>query len=216
MAQPVRALVVINVQNEFLSRRGNFPCPEQSTEPLIENLSALIPQFRASRGQIIWVNAIYEDRTEQPAKNLKDVTKGSDEWLTNATHVYEISCCKKDTFGSKVHPDLWVHADLEKDKVVEKGFYSAFKRATALLEQLEKKAISDAYFCGIASGTCVLASVLDAAKHKDKFNTHVVTDCLGYRRLSNHEESIERMKRLPDVELVDSDDVEWIQYGKQK
>lgn len=208
MASSKRALVVIDVQNEFLSPRGNFPCPEQSTEPLVRNLSKLIPHFRAYGGQIIWVNAIYEDRTEQVV-DMTGIPKGSDKWLTNATHVYHISCCKKGSFGSRVHPDIWVHADLESDAVVNKGFYSAFNGTTALLDQLTKKGVSDAYFCGIASGTCVLASVLDAMKHKDKFNTHVVTDCLGYRRLKNHQESIERIKNLPHVELVNSDNIEW-------
>lgn len=215
MAQPTRALVIIDVQNEFISRRGNFPCPEQSTESLIKNLSTLIPQFRAYGGQIIRVNAIYEDRTEQAA-GMTGLVKGSDEWLTNATHVYHISCCKKDSFGSRVHPDIWVHADLESDVIVNKGFYSAFNGTAELLDQLTRKGVSDAYFCGIASGTCVLASVLDATKQKDKFNTHVVTDCLGHRRITNHEESIERMKKLPDVELVNSDNIEWIQYGKHE
>ena len=132
-----------------------------------------------------------------------------------ATHVYHIACCKKDSFGSQIHPDLQIHADLKADAVVNKGLHSAFKGTTALLDQLKDRGITDAYFCGIVSRTCVLASVLDSVKHKKTFKTYVVTNCLGYRRLSNHDESIERMKKRPDVELVDSDDIEWIQYDTQ-
>lgn len=36
------------------------------------------------------------------------------------------------------------------------------------MDQLMNKGITDAYFCGVASGTCVLASVFDAVKHKKK------------------------------------------------
>lgn len=207
MNQHRRALVVIDVQNEFLSPKGNFPCPDESTKPLIRNLSTLMPQFRSSGGQIIWVQAFYEDRTEAPA-GMTDHDKGTDDWLTSATHVYHISCCKAGTLGAEIHPDLWAVADVNKDKVVTKGFYSAFQGTAELLDVLRAEGVSDAYFCGIASGTCVLASVLDAVKLKDEFRTHVVVDCLGYRRLNNHEEALERMKQLADLEMVDSKDLD--------
>lgn len=213
-SQSTHALVIIDSQNEFLSPKGNFPCPQESTKPLVENLSALIPKFRAAGGTVVWVQAFYEDRAEAPAA-MKEHEKGTDEWLTNATHVYHISCCKAGTFGSEIYSDLWDVADTSNDKVVTKGYYSAFKETTELRDVLREKGVTDAYFCGIASGTCVLATVLDAAK-LNEFDTHVVVDCLGFRRLNNHEEALERLERVPGTKLVDSKDLKWIQDKKQE
>lgn len=53
---------------------------------------------------------------------MTGIAKGSEEWLTNATHVHHISCCKKNSFGSQVYTDLWLQADLETDAAVNKGF----------------------------------------------------------------------------------------------
>ncbi|KAL2107892.1 hypothetical protein VUR80DRAFT_4519 [Thermomyces stellatus] len=209
MSQSSRALVIIDVQNEFLLPKGNFPCPEESTKPLVENLSALIPKFRAAGGTVIWVQAFYEDKTEAPAE-MKEHEKGTDEWLTNATHVHDTPCCKAGTFGSEIYPEFWEVADTSSDKVVSKGYYSAFKETTELLDALREKGITDAYFCGVASGTCVLASVLDAVKIKE-FRSHVVDDCLGFRRLNSHKEALERLARVPGLELVNSRDLKWIQ-----
>ena len=206
MAQASKALVIIDVQNEFLSPEGNFPCPEESTRPLIDNLIQLIPRFRASGGQIIWVQALYEDLAEEP-ESMKAFEKGTDGWLTNATHVYHVSCCKAGTFGSEIHPDLWACVDADNDKVVNKANYSAFKDNTQLLDVLREKGVTDAHFCGIASGTCVLATVLDAVNISGLRN-HVVVDCLGYRRLNNHEEALERLKQIPGLVLENSEDVE--------
>ncbi|MBE3045864.1 cysteine hydrolase, partial [Candidatus Bathyarchaeota archaeon] len=180
----------------------------ESTTPLLKNLTKLIPDFRVAGGLVIWVQALYDDLTEaQAPAGMTHNEKGSDKWLTSATHVYHISCCKSGTFGAEIHPDLRAVADIEKDKVVTKAYYSAFQGTTELLDVLRGEKIQEAYFCGIASGTCVLASVLHSVEYKEEFKIFVVADCLGYRRITNHEEAIERMGKLEDVAIVGRDDM---------
>ncbi|TVY88496.1 hypothetical protein LAWI1_G006221 [Lachnellula willkommii] len=201
------ALVIIDVQNEFISPNGNFPISDACRPDLLKNLTALIPQFRKT-GHIIWVNAIYEDRTEEPprmkAHAKGDGILGTNSWLAAATHVHPTPCCAAGSFGAETYPDLLALAEPE-DVVITKDAYSAFSgdSGPALLEALREKTVTDAYFCGVASGTCVLATVVDA-EQIDRLRVHVVPDCMGWRRLNAHEEAIRRFEEL-GVQLQNSD-----------
>ncbi|KAH9906678.1 Isochorismatase-like protein [Xylariomycetidae sp. FL2044] len=231
---PARALVIIDAQNEFLSPDGNFPCPDESTAPLLRNLRALVPRFRAAGGRVIWVQALYLDRAEEP-EAMRRHPRGTDAWLTSATHVYHVPCCAPGSPGAEIHADLLAVADPDRDLFVRKDAYSALQSsggagtlADALLglsvglgqgggdnnnkNNNNNIIMTDAYFCGVASGTCVLATVLDAAgaRFRDRFRTHVVTDCLGYRRLNNHEEALGRLARLDNVDLDVSSQIGWL------
>ncbi|KUJ08887.1 Isochorismatase hydrolase [Mollisia scopiformis] len=203
------ALVVIDVQNEFLSTKGNFPISNDCKPNLVKNLKNLIPQFRQSGGHVIWVQAIYKNRTEEPAR-MKEQTKGNgilgnNEWLTVATHVFPTPCCEAGSFGAQIYPEVFTLAAPD-DAVVTKGGYSAFNESTALLEALRERKVTNVYFCGVASGTCVLATVLDAVKLGD-LQVHVVPDCMGWRRYNTHEAAIARFQELK-VNLINSSEVE--------
>lgn len=203
MSLSTSALVVIDVQNEFMSPNGNFPCPDDVRETLTKNLSTLVPRFRGNGGHIIWIKAIYENRTEEPLGKTQTI-KGTNEWLQVATHFYEVPCCESGSFGAEIYPEVLALA-APQDALVTKIGYSAFWETTALLDVLRAKCITDAYFSGLASGTCVLASVLDAIKIGE-VKVHAVPDAMGWRRFSTHVNAIERMQQLP-VRLVNSDQI---------
>jgi nicotinamidase-related amidase len=203
------ALVIIDVQNEFISANGNFPISDTCKPELIRNLKALIPRFRETGGHVIWVKANYENRTEEPA-GMKEHPKGdgivgSNEWLTAATHVHPTPCCEAGSFGAEIYPEVFAFTDPE-GAVITKGWYSAFNGSTALLETLCEKDVASVYFCGVASGTCVLATVIDAVKLGEP-QVYVVPDCMGWRRYNTHEEAVRRFKQL-GVNLVNSDQIE--------
>jgi nicotinamidase-related amidase len=185
------ALIIIDVQNEFISANGNFPISDDCKPDLTRNLKALIPRFRENGGHIIWVKANYENRTRV----------GSNEWLTAATHVHPTPCCETGSFGAEIYPEVFALAHPE-DAVITKSQYSAFSGSTALLETLCKKDVASVYFCGVASGTCVLATVIDAVK-LGELQVCVVPDCMGWRRYNTHEEALRRFKQL-GVNLVNS------------
>lgn len=199
------ALVIIDVQNEFMSPDGHFPASDACRSDVVMNLKTLIPRFRKTGGHIIWVQAIYENRTEEPTAMKQypkgDGVVGNNEWLTRATHVFHVSCCEAGSFGAEIYPEVFALAD-PKDAVVTKSGYSAFNGTTALLDALRERNVKTAYFCGVASGTCVLATVIDAVKLGD-IQVKAVPDCMGWRRYNTHEEAIRRMKEL-GVYLVDS------------
>ncbi|KAI6713194.1 isochorismatase family protein family [Diplocarpon mali] len=202
------ALVIIDVQNEFLSTRGNFPIHETCRLDLIKNLQLLIPRFRRAGGAVVWVNAVYEDLTEEPAAMTAqargDGIVGSNPWLVAATHVHPVSCCAAGTWGAAPYPAVFALAE-PADTVLSKGAYSAFRGTTALREALRSRGATDVFFAGCASGTCVLASVLDAVRIGEA-RVHVVPDCLGWRRRNTHEEALRRFGEL-GVGLVESGEV---------
>ncbi|TVY32894.1 putative inactive nicotinamidase [Lachnellula subtilissima] len=203
------ALVIIDVQNEFMSTEGAFPISDACRTYLITNLTTLIPQFRKT-GHIIWIKAIYEERTEEPSCMQEypkgDGILGSNEWLAAATHVHPTPCCEAGSFGAEIYPEVFALAEPE-DVVITKDSYSAFSGNSGFrfLEALRESNVTDVYFSGVASGTCVLATVVDAVR-VDDLQVHVVLNCMGWRRLNTHEEAIRRFKGL-DVNLTNSNHV---------
>jgi len=129
--------------------------------------------------------------------------KGTNEWLQHATHVYHIPCCEAGTFGAEIDPEVWAFAE-KRDEVVTKSWYSALnKENRGLLEALRGKGVEEVYFAGLASGTCVLATILDAVE-LGEFGVNAVTDCMGWRRENTHVDAIERLRKLEGVKLVES------------
>jgi nicotinamidase-related amidase/alkylated DNA repair dioxygenase AlkB len=90
------------------------------------------------------------------------------------------------------------------DAVLTTTNYSAFL-GTKLLLILRAKLVTELYICGCITNVSVLASVIDAARHGIRIN--VVTDCLGYRKRSRHDEALKRMVDFLDANMVTSEDV---------
>lgn len=201
------ALVIIDVQNEFLDPAGHFPIHADCRPELVAKLRALIPRFRQAGGHVIFVQAVYEKRAEEPpamaAEPKGDGVVATNAWLAAATHVHPVPCCEAGSWGAEIYPEIGSLRDRQRDVVVVKGAYSAFNGTTALLDVLREKGVTDAYFAGCASGTCVLASVLDAVS-RGEWKVRVVPDCLGWRRYNTHEEALRRFTLL-GVDLVPSE-----------
>ena len=49
----------------------------------------------------------------------------------------------------------------------------------------------------------MLATVLDAVKYAEEFQSYVVTDCLGYRRKYNHDWALKEMEQLEGLKMID-------------
>ncbi|KAJ7582627.1 Isochorismatase-like protein [Mycena floridula] len=183
-----RALVIIDLQNEFLSSQGRFPVLGSSGDSLLQNLVLIVPKFRQSGGKIIWIRSIYAYTPSEPVRGLR------------TTHTGDTPCCEAGSWNSEFHP-LVLSLQQESDLIVLKSNYSAFEE-TVLQQTLETFGITDVYFCGLLSGTCVLASVVDAVQMP--FKVFAISDCLGYRREQSHNYALGRMGDLL-VNLVTTD-----------
>ncbi|KAI9699820.1 MAG: hypothetical protein M1836_002855 [Candelina mexicana] len=100
------------------------------------------------------------------------------------------NCCKPDTVGSRFIDDILPAIDHEKDAMVVKSHYSAFK-SDSLLFTLRGKLVTELYICGSLSNISVYATALDAARHG--FSITILEDCVGYRDYARHQEAMRQM-----------------------
>ncbi|KAI9774205.1 MAG: hypothetical protein M1835_006064 [Candelina submexicana] len=100
------------------------------------------------------------------------------------------NCCKPDTVGSRFVDDILPAMDYEKDTMVVKSHYSAFK-SDSLLFTLRGKLVTELYICGSLSNISVYATALDAARHG--FSITILEDCVGYRDYARHQEAMRQM-----------------------
>lgn len=210
MSQPNRALVVIDLQNEFLSVDGRYPIVESSKQALLINLTMLIPEFR-KLGSIIWIKSVYDNAgsSDSNTGQLFDPPTWSP---THEPHSRDITarlagshrgkspCCEAGSANAELHPTAAALV-ADSDTILTKTYYSAFK-STTLLSTLRANHLENVYFCGLLSNTCVLATLIDAVQI-DGLKIYAVNDCLGWKRERSHLSALEKMKDM-GVNMVSS------------
>jgi nicotinamidase-related amidase len=204
-----RALVLIDLQNEFLAPGGNFPIDAGSKASLIQTLTILVPAFRSAGGQIIWVRSEYA--TVKPGTPIfssgNDENGGADadwSWLVEATHIGKKACCQKGLFGAQLAPAV-PKLFRKEDTSILKHWYSSFKE-TALEEHLSSQNVSHIYLGGVVSNICVLATALWASNKCPNLTTHFVKDAVGWRKESSHLRCIEALMK-ENIAVVDTSEV---------
>jgi nicotinamidase-related amidase len=191
MAPQKRCLLLIDLQNEFLSQDGNFPINKES-RGFLDKLPELSAAFRASKRPIFWI------RSEYGTTHLSgEVKKSNDNMRTwNGTHSGNTPCCEKGSIGAEFLDEVASliaesESDLATDNVVvTKTWYSAFKD-TSLFTELRDREITDLYIGGLLTNACVSATVLDARDLG--FEVTLVEDCLGWRNRLSHDRALEQM-----------------------
>ena len=213
MPEESRALVVIDLQNEFLDSQGRFPILQSSKTTLLANLALLVPEFRKAGGHVIWIKSIYKnDNTNATVSQLEadlnslDVSSEQGEpnstretWLAG-THRGSTPCCPQGSLNAELYPEVASHVLEGVDSVIIKTFFSAFTE-TSLLQTFRNNSVKDVFICGLYSSTCVLATIRDAVQIPG-FNIYAVRDCLGWRYDRSHRRALERFQDL-GVRVVD-------------
>jgi nicotinamidase-related amidase len=186
MTPTKRCLVLIDLQNEFLSLSGNFPINKES-RGFLDKLPALTALFRASGQPIFWIRSEY---------TFDDIEKHHQTNLRTGTHSSKVPCCAKGSAGAGFPDDVAsLIANSESDPsvdsvVIPKTWFSAFKE-TSLLAELREREITELYVGGLLTNVCVRATVLDARDLG--FEVTLVEDCLGWRKRPSHVRALEEM-----------------------
>jgi nicotinamidase-related amidase len=223
------ALILIDLQNDFLAPSAPFKLDPKSQDSLRKTLEALVPAFRRSGGHIIWVQSHYtlnvpQARSQEPkeitptkepihdissslesATSTQPVRDGHLDWVLEGTHTGKKPCCREGTYGAELvsWSDPLRHSN---DAVVTKTFFSAFKESN-LEEILVGRNVTQLYFGGLLSNMCVLASSLSAiriASQRQDWQIYVIIDALGWRRQESHRRALETMESC-DVRLIGSE-----------
>jgi len=147
MTTPKRALIVVDVQNDFCPG-GTLAVPHG--DDVVELLNRLIDEF-LDRGE-----PVYKSRDWHPPTTKHFAAHGGD-WPVH---------CVQNTKGAEFHPAL---RNDPRINVISKGLgdtncYSAFDE-TNLLDQLHQQNVEEVVVGGLATDYCVKSTVLDALKH---------------------------------------------------
>jgi nicotinamidase-related amidase len=182
-----RCLLLVDLQNEFLSPSGKFPV-HSSCLPFLENLESVIHYFRRAGDPIIWIRSEY---TTTPLHSPRDRIDPAA--FLAGTHTGRKPCCERDSHGAEFPDRIAVLIDNNVDKVITKTWFSAFKETT-LATALAEIAVTDLYLGGLLTNVCVRATVTDAVSFP--FREHVLEDCLGWRVRTSHEHALAKMRTL--------------------
>jgi nicotinamidase/pyrazinamidase len=148
MTTPKRALIVVDVQNDFCPG-GTLAVPHG--DEVVEPLNQVIGEF-LERGE-----PVYKSRDWHPPTTKHFADYGG---------VWPVHCVQN-TKGAEFHPAL---RDDPRITVISKGLgdtdcYSAFDE-TDLLDQLHQQNVEEVVVGGLATDYCVKSTVLDALKHE--------------------------------------------------
>jgi nicotinamidase/pyrazinamidase len=147
MTTPKRALIVVDVQNDFCPG-GTLAVPHG--DEVVEPLNQVIGEF-LERGE-----PVYKSRDWHPPTTKHFADYGG---------VWPVHCVQN-TKGAEFHPAL---RDDPRITVISKGLgdtdcYSAFDE-TDLLDQLHQQNVEEVVVGGLATDYCVKSTVLGALKH---------------------------------------------------
>ena len=147
MTTPRRALIVVDVQNDFCPG-GKLAVPHG--DEVVEPLNQLIDEF-LERGE-----PVYKSRDWHPPTTKHFAAHGG---------VWPVHCVQN-TKGAEFHTAL---RDDPRITVISKGLgdtncYSAFDE-TDLLDQLQQQNVEEVVVGGLATDYCVKSTVLDALRN---------------------------------------------------
>ena len=194
------ALIVVDVQNDFMPEGALGVTGGDEVTPLIKRLMAL--DFSLIVGSQDW----HPEHHVSFASSYKEKPKGQTLFSDH---------CVQGTFGAEFCEEI---SDVRFDHIVHKGIdpaidsYSVFfdnehKRSTDLDAYLKAEKITDLYFAGLTTEYCILYSVLDA--NALGFSTHVAIDaCRGVElEAGNVQRAVDKM-RNNGAEIVTCAEVE--------
>ena len=169
MSNSNRALIVVDVQNDFVDPKGNLYV--QDAPSVVPNINARVAVARNEGRLIVYTQDWHPEVTPHFAKD-------GGIWPVH---------CVADSWGAQWYPDLKVASDAE---VVRKGTggedgYSGFSvrdpltnvvSDTAMDEILRRRGVTDVDVVGIATDYCVKETALDACRRG--FRTNIFQGCM--------------------------------------
>jgi len=172
------ALLVIDVQNGFISEPGELPVPEgHLVVPLIHDL---LPHFPVRVATQDW-----HPREHQSFASRHPGTKPFDRGtLGGLPQTFWPDHCVQGTRGAELHPGLdqnWIQAILRKGMDPRTDSYSGFsdnagRNPTGLDGLLKSRGVRKIYLAGLALDYCVRWSALDARRLLPEAEVYVIVD----------------------------------------
>lgn len=178
------ALLIIDMQNDFLAEGGAFSKRHCDPHQLAQSVAWLARAARAQGRVVVWVTSTYGEIDASP-----DALRGQ-------THTGS-ACCARGTWGAELFPALVpVRAERAAGTAewhVEKRWYSAF-RDTDLHARLQEAGVTTVVLCGVATNVCVLAAARDARRLG--YDVAVLEDATAAGTAGKHAAALREMEGL--------------------
>lgn len=175
MSDGNKALIVVDMLNDFVHPKGSLFCGE-SSRTIIPRIAKIVDEFRAARNTIIYL---------QDAHNENDL-----EFRLFPNHAV------RGSWGSEIVEELQpAYGDI----VVSKTRFSGFFR-TDLEKILKEKKTSEVWVVGVCTSICVMDTVADL-KNRD-YEVVVPRDGVADFDLEMHDCALKRMERVYRAKLL--------------
>lgn len=185
------ALIIIDLQTDFVSPDGLLKKSHIPLEPILNNLRPICQLFHDQGWPIIAIRSEYGRARPDDGNALEEVSNSASTQLSylSGTHTGKRPFCVPGSKGANFHPDFEALLSTVSHRVLTKSQYSAFTNTD--LEQIlgppQPTSPSDAtpstllgtplYFAGVTANNCVLASIISA--FRAGYQCFSLSDCLG-------------------------------------
>jgi nicotinamidase-related amidase len=192
MNKPHSALLVIDMQNEFLFENGIFGKQHIHLDSLVEGMTALNKKIRTSTDfiPIYWIYSNYEHQLKRPHKRLQlsgnYVTSPLSDFLSGS-HFGKRPCCEADSWESKFPSSVQALIDPTRDSIICKQWYSVFTE-TNLQSHLQAKKIKQLWITGVTTNVCIMATCRDAFSLG--YDVKLISDCTAAASYERHNKSL--------------------------
>jgi ureidoacrylate peracid hydrolase len=174
------ALVVVDVQNDFVSREGSAGRRGEDVSAalsMIPNLTGLIDRARKVGLTVIYIKTTHSEWTDTPS------------WIYRSSQKSGLNTCREGTWGAEFYQGI---EPLASERVVIKHRYSAFIN-TDLNTVLKARNIQSVLVCGVATNVCVETTARDAYMY-DYYVT-MIEDCSAAYEAKLHMGTLDNMRR---------------------
>ena len=174
------ALLVIDVQNDFVANRGFFDqigADVKKIQKVIPPLAQLVDHAREAGLLVVFIRAIYDPQYLSAPMRDRDLRVGR-----------RMPRCLTGSWGA----DFYVIAPRPNEPVVIKHRYSAFAKPE-LDDLLRRRGIRSLLLAGVTTDTCVESTGRDAY-FMDYYVT-LVADCCAGAAERDHRVALERFER---------------------
>ena len=175
------AVVVIDMQNDFLAEGGAFDqlgYDLTAMQAIIPRLAAFLKQVRSLGGQVIYVRHIFDPGKLSPAMRARGLRLFGSEEGFSVPH----------TWGAQIHP-LLTPADNE--PLFDKHWYNAFSNPH-FEAALTGRGVQTLALCGVLTNVCVETTA--RASNTRDFHTVVIEDCTASNSDALHQAALETLR----------------------
>jgi ureidoacrylate peracid hydrolase len=174
------ALIVVDVQNDFVSPEGSAGKRGDDVGAaiaMIPNLTRLIEEGRRVGLTIIYIRTTHSDWTDTPS------------WIYRTSQKSGLSTCREGSWGAEFYDGI---SPLPSERVVLKHRYSAFIN-TDLNTVLRARGMQSVLVCGVATNVCVETTARDGYMY-DYYVT-MIDDCSAAYDAKLHMGTLENIRR---------------------